>query len=168
MTEPMAELELTRAEDDRRLYALGGVGTLRRRGRFWSAVTGEADGARWQFVRRGVWRRRGTATDVTGAVVGEFEPARGLRRGGTVRWAGRELALRPRSSWGTQRYALADGDREVAVFDGKPSDRRPARVTLDDPAAVEPGLLLFATFLVRGLTLDTWGAVAAGTSAAGA
>jgi hypothetical protein len=164
----VAELELTRSRDDRRLYALDGVGTLRRPGLFWSAVTAEAGGTSWSFVRRGVWRRRGTATEAGGARVGAFEPAGGLRRGGTLRWAGRELALRPRGSWGSQRFALVEAEHELAVLDGKPSDRRPARVTLEDPAALEPGLLLFAVFVVRGLTLDAWGGIAAGTAAAGA
>ena len=99
-----------------------------------------------------------------GTVVGEFEP-RSLRRGGTLRWAGRELALRPASSW-RQRYALADGDREVAVLDGKSWGKRPVRITLDDPGAIEPGLLLFAAFVVRGLAEDAGSAAAAGASTA--
>jgi len=39
----------------------------------------------------------------------------------------------------------------------------------DDPAAVEPGLLLFAAFVVRGLAEDASGAAgaAAGTAAMG-
>jgi hypothetical protein len=37
--------------------------------------------------------------------------------------------------------ALADGDKELAVLDGKGWGRRPVKVTLDDPAAVPPGLL---------------------------
>ena len=99
-----------------------------------------------------------------GTVTGEFEP-RGLRRGGTVRWAGREFALRPASSW-RERYALADGDRELALLDGKGWGRRPVKVTVDDPDAVEPGVLLFAAFVVRGLAEDAQGAAGAGASAA--
>jgi hypothetical protein len=96
--------------------------------------------------------------------VGEFEP-RGLRRGGTLRWAGRELTLRPASRW-RERYALADGDRELAVFDGKGWGRRPVKVSVDDPEALEPGLLLFAVFVVRGLAADAGDAAAgAGTAA---
>jgi hypothetical protein len=72
-----------------------------------------------------------------------FEP-RGLRRGGTVRWAGRELALHHGKGWG----------------------RRSAGIVLDDPAAVEPGLLLFAAFIVRGLAEDAGGAAAGGAAAA--
>ena len=94
----MAELELTRAPNDRRLYALEGVGTL---------------------------------------------------------------ALRPASAW-RESYALADGDRELAILAGKSWGRRPVKVSVDDLDVLEPGLLLFATFVVRGLAED------AGSAAAGA
>ena len=98
-------------------------------------------------------------------MVGEFEP-RGLRRGGALRWAGRELELRPASKW-RERYALADGDRELAVFDGKGWGRRPLEVSVDDPATLEPGLLLFAAFVVRGLAEDASSAAAGGAATAG-
>jgi hypothetical protein len=65
----------------------------------------------------------------------------------------RELALRPASAR-RERYALADGERELALLDGKGWGKRPVKVTVEDPAAVEPGLLLFATFVVCGLTED--------------
>lgn len=63
-----------------------------------------------------------------------------------------------------ERYALADGEHELAVFEGKGWGRRPVKVTADDPAALDPGLLLFAAFLVRRLAEDA-GAAAAATSA---
>jgi len=160
----MADLELTRTPQDRRLYALEGVGTLRLQGFASRSATAEADGTSWRIARRGFWQRRIVAADPTGTAVGEFEP-RSLRRGGTVRWAGRELTLRPASSW-RERYALADGDRELAVLDGKGWGRRPVRVTIDDPEAVAPGLLLFAAFVVRGLAEDAGSAAGAGASAA--
>ena len=96
--------------------------------------------------------------------MGEFQ-ARSLRRGGTLRWAGRELSLRPASSW-RERYALAEGDRELALLDGKGWGKRPVKVTVDDPTAVEAGLLLFAAFVVRGLAEDAGAAVAATSSTA--
>jgi hypothetical protein len=108
-----------------------------------------------------VLRRVIQATDAAGTAVGEFEP-RALRRGGTLRWAGRELALRPASHW-RERYALADGDHELAILDGKGWGRRPVKVTVDDPEAVEPGLLLFAVFVVRGLAEDAGAAAQAAT-----
>ena len=157
----MADLELTRTPADRRLYSLEGVGTLRL-GRFTSrTAVAESLGMSWRIARPAFWQRRIEATDAAGVAVGEFEP-RSLRRGGTLRWAGSEFALRPASSW-RERYALADGDREIALLDGKGWGRRPVKVTVDDSEAVEPGLLLFAVFVVRGLAEDA--GTAAGASA---
>jgi hypothetical protein len=162
----MADLELTRAPDDRRLYVLEGVGTLRfERGRRARQATAEAGERSWRLARR-LWRRSVAATDEAGATVGSFDP-RALRRGGALEWSGRELQLRPASRW-RERYALADGDRELAVFDARGWGKRPVRVTLDDPAAVEPGLLLFAAFVVRGLAEDATTAAATASASAGA
>jgi hypothetical protein len=160
----MAELELTRTPHDRRLYVLEGVGTLRLVGFGSRVATAEADGSCWRFARRRFWQRSIQATDEMGAVVGEFEP-RTLRRGGSLRWAGRGLSLRPASAW-RERYALADGDRELAILAGKGWGRRPVKVSVDDLDAVERGPLLFATFVVRGLAEDAGAAAGAGASAA--
>ncbi len=148
----LADLELTRTEDDRRLYALEGVGTLRLKGLASRTAVADADAGNWQIRRRGFLGRKLEATARTGVVIGEFEP-RATRRGGTLDWAGRKLTLRPASRW-RERYALADGDLELAVFDGKGWGRRPVKVTVDDLTAVDPGLLLFAAFIVRGLAED--------------
>jgi hypothetical protein len=158
------ELELVRTPGDRRLYALGDVGRLRLTGLVTSGAIAEADGDTWHLGRRGLWQRGVRATDVTGAVVGEFEP-RAIRRGGAIRWAGRELGLRPASSW-RERYALVDGDRELATFRGTSSGKRPVAITVDDPAVAEPGLLLFTAFVVRRLKQDADGTAAAGASTA--
>ena len=160
----MPELEFKRTADDRRLYALESVGTLRLEGLGGRMATAEAGVESWHITRRGFWRRTVQATDATETVVGEFEP-RGLRRGGALRWAGRELELRPASRW-RERYALADGERELAVFDGKGWGRRPVGVSMDDPGALEPALVLFAAFVVRGLASDA-DAAAGGATAAG-
>ena len=160
----MAELELTRSDQDRRSYTLGDLGSLRLEG-FWSrSATAEANGRSWRFVTRGVLSRRSEATDPAGTVVGSFEP-RGFRRGGEVRWAGRELALRAASAW-RERYALADGDRELGVFDGRGWGRRPISISVEDTSQVEPALLLFAAFVVRGLAADANAAAGAGASTA--
>ena len=159
----MADLELTRTQEDRRLYSLEGVGTLRLQGLLSRSAIAEAEGQSWRFTTRGFLRRRVKASDASGTGMGEFEP-RTLRRGGIVRWGGRELALRPSSSW-RERYVLADGDRELALFDGKGWGRRPVKVTVDEPGSIEPGLLLLAAFVVRGLAEDA-GAAAAGASTA--
>ena len=98
--------------------------------------------------------------------VGEFEPNT-LRRGGAVRWDGRELTLRPASMW-RERYALADGERELVVLDGKGWGKRPVKVSVEDPAAIEPGLLLFAAFVVRCLAEDAGSAAASVTASTAA
>lgn len=156
----MAHLDLKRTPGEHRLYALEGVGTLRLKGFASRSAAAEAGSSSWRIARRRFWQRVIRATDAAGTVVGEFEP-RALRRGGMLRWAGRELTLRPASRW-RERYALADGDREVAILDGKGWGRRPVTVIVDDPQAVEPGLLLFAAFVVRGLAEDVGGAAGTG------
>ena len=156
----MGELELTRTAGDRRLYALDGVGTVRLKG--WASLGASADakGRSWEFARRGLWRPVVEATDAAGTPVGRFS-ARGMRRGGTLRWFDRELTLRPASRW-RERYALADGDHELAVFEGKGWGKRPVKVTIDDLAAVDPGLLLFTAFVVRSLAEDASAAASSG------
>ena len=95
--------------------------------------------------------------------MGRFGP-RNLRRGGTLRWGDRELELRPASRW-KERYALADGGGELAVLEGKGWGKRPVRITVEEPGAMEPGLLLFAAFVVRSLAEDA-SAAAGGASVA--
>jgi hypothetical protein len=162
----LADLELTRSQGDGRQYDLAGVGTLRLHGLFSRTAVAEADGSRYRFTTSGVFRREATATDATGAVVGEFE-ARTLRRGGALRWAKREFVVRPASAW-RERYALAECDRELALFDGKGWGRRPVKVTMDDPAALDAGLLLFTAFVVRRLAEDAGSSAAAAASSGGA
>src|SRR4051812_8169283 len=162
----MAELELTRTREDRNLYALEGVGTLRLRGWLTKSATAEAGGRSWEITRRGLFAPVTEATDASGALVGTFR-GRTIKRGGTLTWDDRELTLRPASMW-RERYALADGERELAVLEGKGWGKRPVKVVVEDPAAVDPGLILFTAFVVRGLAEDadsTAGATAATTSA---
>ena len=163
----MADLELTRSQGDRRRYDLAGVGTLRLQGPFSRTADAETDdGKKSRFKASGVFRLRTTATDARGAVVGEFE-AHTLRRGGPLRWAERELVVQPASAW-RERYALTEGARELALFDGKGWGRRPVKVTVDDPAALDAGLLLFTAFVVRRLAEDAGSGAAAAASSAGA
>lgn len=157
----VAELELTRVQGERRSYALEQVGTLRLGGWSSRSATAQVAEREWRFARHGLLRRRVEATDPVGTIVGEFASA-GMRRGGTLRWQRRELELRPASRW-RERYALADGERELAVLDAKGWGRRPVKVTVDDPQAVEPALLLFAAYVVHGLAEDA-GAAASGAS----
>jgi hypothetical protein len=159
----MPELELTRSREDRKLYVLDGVGTLRLRGWTSRGATAEAEGRSWEIDRRGLFAPITEATDASGTVFGEFR-GRTLRRGGTVLWGDRQLELRPASAW-RSRYALADGERELAVLDGKGWGKRPVAIVVDDLRAIDPGLLLFAAFVVRGLAEDASSA-AGGTSVA--
>jgi hypothetical protein len=158
----MTELELIRTPGDRRRYALEDIGTIHLEGLFARSANAEAGSDHWQFVRSGFWQRVMQATDATGNVVGEFRP-RDLRRGGKLEWAGRELRLRPASSW-RERYALADGDDELVILDGKSWGRRPVSVSIPDGQPVEPGLLLFACFVVRQLAVNAANDSAAGSS----
>ena len=156
------DLELKRTAEDRRLYALDGVGTLRLEGLAGRMATAEAGGragtsraggCRWRIISG--HRRRGHRG---GRVRAAAQPSP-WRRASLVRPRGFEL--RPASKW-RQRYALADGDRELALFDGKGWGRRPVSVSLDDPGELDPGLVLFAAFVVRSLAEDSGGAAAAG------
>jgi hypothetical protein len=157
----MADLELKRAPDDRRLYALDGVGTVRVEGWRSPRATAETGSRSWHFTRQGFWRRSVEATDAFGGNAGTFEPyARrragraAARRGGALQWGGREFVLRPASAR-RERFALVEGDHELVVLDGQGWGRRPVTVTAEDPAALDPGLLLFCAFVVQGLANDS-------------
>jgi hypothetical protein len=145
----MTDLALTRTQDDRRLYALQGVGTVRLEG--WRAprATAETGVRSWHFASRGLWRRTIDATDAFGGMVGTFQQPRG-GRGGTLRWEDAELVLRP-ANLSPQRYALADGDRELVVLDGRAWGKQPITITVDDVDEFDPGLLLFVAYVVQGL-----------------
>jgi hypothetical protein len=161
----VAELELTRSRDDRRLYEIARVGTLRFEGFFARRATAEAGAETWSFERRGVFRTTIEASDAAGAVVGSFAP-RALGRGGAIRWGDHGLELRPASMW-TERYALADDERELAVLDAKSWGKRPVSITIDEIDLVAPGLVLFTAFAVRQLAEDA-SSNAGGASAAAA
>jgi hypothetical protein len=162
----MHELDLTRVPEDRHCYAIDGIGTLRLDGIWSRSATAEAGQRSWRVSRTGFWKKAVEATDAAGSLVGVFK-AWGKRRGGSLQWGGHELALRPASAW-RQRYALADGDRELAVLDGRGWGKRPVKVAVHDPDSVDPGLLLFATFVVRGLAEDAHAAAGAASAAAAA
>lgn len=148
----MEEIQLTRSPGDRRLYALGDVGTLRLQGWVSRAAVAQAGDRSWQLKRGGVFTTSIEATDAAGAEVGAFT-GRALKRGGALTWAGRELKLESDSFW-KERYALLDGDRKLATIEGRSWGKRPVDVSVDDPAAIDPGLLLFAVFVVRCLARD--------------
>jgi hypothetical protein len=160
----MVDLMLERVPGERRLYEVRGVGTIRFDGLFSRAATAEAGEKRWRLARRGFWGRRVEASDADGTTIGTFEP-HALRRGGPLVWAERELRLQPASAW-RERYALVDGDQELAVFDGKGWGRKPVAISIDDPDALDPGLVLFTAFVVRGLAEDASATAGAAASTA--
>jgi hypothetical protein len=160
----VTELELTRSPNDRRLYEVEGVGTLRSAGFPSRRATAETADGVWSFNRR-FWKTEMTAIDVDGAEVGSFSRGK-TRRGGSLRWRGRELELRPASKW-KERYALADGDRELATFEAKGWGKRPVRILVDEPSQVDSGLLLFAAYSANQLAEDA-AAIGGGAIAASA
>jgi hypothetical protein len=145
----MPELELVRTPADRRRYALAGIGTLRLEGLLGRSASAEGGERSWLIARRGVFTSAISATDAAGTEVGEFT-GRTLRRGGSLRWGDQTLALQPDSIW-KERYALTDGELRLATIEGHSWGKRPVQIGIDDLAAVEPGLLLFAAFVVRAL-----------------
>lgn len=162
----MPELELTRTPGDKRLYALPGAGTLRLRGWTGRSATAEtpAGDRSWELAQRGFFRSVVEASDAAGTLVGAYEP-RTFRRGGALTWQDRAYGLRPASAW-KERYALTDGDRELATIEGKGWGKRPVKVVADDPAAFPPGLLLFAVYVVRALAENAQSAAGAGAATA--
>jgi len=156
----MTELRLTRSDDDRRLYALDGVGSLRLSGWGSRGAVAEAGERSWQIAGRGVLRPVLEAHDSAGTTVGRFS-GRTLAGGGTLLWEGRELALRPSSVF-RQRYVLADGARDLAMIESSgwqaPGAHRGRR-----GREVEPGLLLFAAYVANQLAKNNSAAVNATT-----
>jgi hypothetical protein len=160
----LTELELTRVPDDRRLYRLDGIGTVRLEGWFGRSGSAEVDGRRWRFCRRGLWRRLIQATDISGALASEFAP-RDIRRGGALRWGTRELELKPLGM--RERYALVENERDLAHFDAKGWGKRPVKVTLTaDRDEIQAELLLFAAFIVHQLASDANTAASTGATVA--
>jgi hypothetical protein len=80
-------------------------------------------------------------------------------------WEGHEHVLKPDSRW-TERYALLDGERRLALLEGKGWGKRPVRVDVDD-TTIDAGLLLFTAFVVRALAEDASSGGAAAAGAAG-
>ncbi len=158
----MADLELTRAPGDRHLFELEGVGTLRLEAGFSRRAVAAGTGdqhleiarrpERRRFARRGDLIVVITATDPSGTAAGEFQ-GRARIRGGMLRWGAHDLTLRSSSRW-RARYALFGGELELATIEGKGWGKRPVKLTIVNGVTVDPGLLLFAAFVVGALTED--------------
>jgi hypothetical protein len=81
-----------------------------------------------------------------------------------LRWYGRELQLRRASLWptlswrafvaGRKRYVLAEGEWTLAEVEQEAGrSHRPVTIEPNGSGALEPGLLLFAAFLVGWLDM---------------
>jgi len=149
----MVELELTRASNDRRVYELGAVGSLRLNGWFMRSATARAAGRSFLFTRTSWFSAALAASDDQGLVIGTFRP-RGMGRGGVLRWREAEYRLRPVSPI-RERYQLAVGDRQLALIEATGwwgwGARRPLKMRVMGRDEVEPGLLLFVAYVVRTL-----------------
>ena len=157
-------LELTRTAGERRRYVLDGVGALRLDGVLSPGATAETATGQWRFGPRGLWQRQVEAVTAAGTWAGEFAP-HGIRRGGVIHWGARDLTLLPAGPL-REHYTLAEGGRELARLDGRSWGHRPVTARLSTPGAVDPGLLLFACFLVRRLARSAGDSSSASTSAA--
>jgi hypothetical protein len=149
-------VRLTRSANDRRLYAVKGVGTLRLTGLTGRAATVEAGGRNWQITHRGIWRPVVQAADAAGAVVGEFRGG-SLERDRTLQWANRALALR-RDRARSDRYILREDDHKLVIFDGKGLSKRRVDIIVNEAIDIDPGLLLFSIFVIQTLApkLTPW------------
>lgn len=142
----MTELQLARSADDRQLYELAGIGTLRMVGTLAPSGLAQAGERAWQITWRGIFRNIIRACDESGQLVGEWQAFR-LQRNGPLHWSGRVLTLRSEAAV-RNRWALLDGERRLATFGGKGWGARQMAVTIDDDddddaaALAEPGLVL--------------------------
>ena len=145
----LPELELTRTQDDRQLYALDGVGTLRLWGRFARHGTAEAGGRRWDI---------GPRPGPLPGLLADGTPRGTFRRdlhGGALSWDGRDYALRRLGLVRLRtRYALCAGGSELLRLEYTTWSRRPIAVVAGDPDTLEAGLVLFAVFAARKLGSD--------------
>jgi hypothetical protein len=166
----MPRLELTRTEEDHKVYALPGVGELRVDGWMSGKVEATAGGHAYTFDKHSLFESVSTATDATGSRAGEFHPRRimGEGGGGTIVWRGAEWELRPATEV-DGAYALGHpGDTtEFALIDEAIWSKRPVPVSVAEGADVDPGLLLFAIFAVRLVTEDIEKLELGGNSAMG-
>lgn len=155
-------MRLTRIPGERRVYAIRDIGTLRLTG--WGSRTAIAEGGglSWQLAHHGIWQSVFQAADASGDIVGDFR-GRTLHHGGVLVWSDRALDLRPYGSWAAH-YLLAEAGRPLATIESAGGwGTRPVQINLGAPDATDPGLLLFAVFVV--VTLAPHGQPAAAAAA---
>ena len=160
----MEDIELIRDADNRRIFHLGSIGSLRLNGWLMRSATAQVGLDALAFRRTGWSSAALEATDDLGRTVGTFRPNR-LRRGGELAWLETEYSLRPATPM-REQYLLVAADRELASIQATGwwgwGARRPLRMLLMADG-VDPGLLLFSAFVVRTLA-DKASSDASGTS----
>lgn len=156
----MAELTLTEDPDDKRRWTLEGVGELRwEKGMFKNGeATLTADGTTWS-LENATFSSKATAVDAAGTEVASYEPKSAFKRGGELVVGDRAWALKPAARF-KNRYALVDGDTELATIETEGWAQRRVVVELEDPASVPGEVLLMACWRVRGFAEESAGATA--------
>ena len=166
MSDPLS-IALVRSAGDRRLYELDGVGSLRLNGWLMRSATVRTADATFT-VRKARWNATVVAVDAAGTQIGLHRP-HALRGGGTLTWHGVEHELR-HDALLAERYALVDHGRLLAEVTAKGwwgwGSRKPVELTVHE--RTDPGLLLFAAFVVRTRSSDAAAVSAATTSSTGA
>lgn len=149
----MPDLTLSPSPSDSDLYALGGIGSLR-----WESskrpfvAAAQAGTLLWRFAQSGTWRQHANVTDADGVEIASYRTRGWTRSGGTIRWDGRELKLRPAAMFHIS-FTLDDGERSIAaLWSNSASD---VVVSTDDVADIDAGPLLLAAFVVRAQILCT-------------
>jgi hypothetical protein len=154
----MVEIEAAPLEGEPWTLAFDGIGTIRFEtwrvgfGRLSAPVWGssraalEASGGTWQARVAGLLSRRIVATDTVGALAARFTPKL-LSRGGNVEVGAWTYTLGATG----RRYVLREREAELVTVCPSASSRRPLTVTLADPRAIDPLLVLFAAFVAHRL-----------------
>ena len=119
-----------------------------------SALT--RDGTEWK-LERAAMSQKAKALDATGGEAATFEPKGVFKRGGELRTGGHSYELRPASNWKT-RYAIAEGERELATLETKGWSQHRVAISLE--ADVPSEVLLMACWLVRSFADDSAAATA--------
>lgn len=106
-----------------------------------------ADGRALDFAVRGLLRRTYTATEESGAGVGEYRRETAWRRNGSVTWYGREYEMVQTNAW-RSLFALRRAERDLLTLKAYSMGPRRVSCRVTGAEAVEPGLELFCAWLV--------------------
>ena len=88
-----------------------------------------------------------TATEESGAEVGEYRRETAWRRNGSVTWYGREYEMVQTNAW-RSLFALRRAERDLLTLKAYSMGPRRVSCRVTGAEAVEPGLELFCAWLV--------------------